>query len=289
MAALLNLCDRKVLESEPLPARPPSASRFCEGQCCICLESTPVDGAQWSVLHCGHGFHADCFRKYVAVSARRSNPYVLCPYCREAASLSELLRLGLGPVLERARGEPPPPPEPPVVSPSAAQADERAMQRYARRKHLKLCPHCAAAIERGRGGNDTVSCRCGHSFLWSTAVPVVPCGRVHFGGERKSLAGILWGYTCPNCTCAASTKLALWRPVGAVVGGMISAAVLGVGASAAVLAAALPAAVVGPLALAYEPLRVLGARRNPLAKVVKGGFKMAKAIAHTSREAVFGE
>ncbi len=64
-------------------------------------------------------------------------------------------------------------------------------------------------------------------------------------------------------------------------GGMLSAAVLGVGASAAVLAAALPAAVVGPLALAYEPLRVLGARRSHGSRLVNkkaGGPVLQKVM-----------
>merc|ERR1712107_808088 len=103
----------------------------------------------------------------------------------------------------------------------AVNINDPEYRRMARRMHLKKCPSCSAPVLR-EGGDNQMTCRCGHRFDWNRATTVVPCDRVHL---RQSGCR-MWCTTCPGCSNVAKLKLAGVR-AGVVVGGPIVATVAG--------------------------------------------------------------
>jgi len=153
---------------------------------------------------------------------------------------------------------------------------KQAFRRAARRDHLKHCPSCYAMIQKD-GGCDHMKCHCGHEFSWDNALTVVPCNKVHWDGQ--GFPGMMWGKTCKNCTCLAKGKLVALRTgvaVGCVPAAAVGAVAVVAGAAVAVAGATVvtvvPAVVCAPLALAYEPVRMLtGKKKNVLAKGMFAG------------------
>lgn len=207
-----------------------------------------------------------------------------CPACRQAIREDESEALGLGDLAREAAVQTPSPPSPLLGSRDRAQR-ERTFARFAQRRHLKLCPRCSAAIEKNEGC-DHMTCRCGHHFNWSTAATVVPCNRVHIGGNFNTLMGAFWGRTCQGCSCSAKAKLAVWRPFGTFLGAGASLLAMGVLTSSAAVVAVGTTAVAGPLALAYEPFR--GHRRNHFGRAVTGGLRLAAGFLDVEKELILG-
>ena len=104
---------------------------------------------------------------------------------------------------------------------------------------------------------------CEKRFHWQRARPLRPCRRCHSDPDEGFVGRWI---TCAHCSTTAKVQAAVLRAV--TVAALAPAALAGVGAIAAyvsvgLVVAAVPAVTVGPLALAYEPVRRL---RRPKSK-----------------------
>jgi hypothetical protein len=276
----------------PMPGLPPLASCSpCEHEsltlddespalseddslCPICLECP----SQAVSLPCSHTLCNPCFVKLC--EHNNSERRVPCPCCKSPFALDNGSPISSGAVQYaegQQRGRSHQHGRAPWWTPSRPQtADDRlALERAAGRLSLRACPSCKTPIEKD-GGCESMSCPCGTSFEWLSARPVSgSCSRCHVdedAGWRER-----WR-TCRYCSRTARAQAAAGRAAVATAIVPLAAAAGAAGVSAIAIgavAAVLPAATVGPLALAYEPVRRLRKAHNPFAKVATSGAKMA--------------
>lgn len=277
--------------------------------CAICLE-TPQNAVR--KLACSHVFCAACLDRYSQHNgARESLP---CPSCRKQVVVAPSQRQTSRTTTtsENRTSEDRSPAQErngtpfrqrlvaPVRRPGRANqlnarawwnesmrgaavgSDEwRSLAHATRGVALRACPNCNAPIEKN-GGCDQMRCACGHTFSWWRARPLRPCQTCHVDTDRGWVDRF---HTCRHCSksakaqaCAAKLGAsAALAPVVAV-GASVAIAAVATVATAAVTVAAVPAVTVGPLALAYEPVRRLRKKKtNPLAKVAASGAFVAGA------------
>lgn len=256
------------VKSRPSPAVSKAAEEGYaadEVMCAICLGS-----GEAHALRCSHSFCRSCLEVHVSNEIGKGRrPW--CPLCRREVLDAEVMLL----IPYAARvGIPPPPPS----SSSQDALGDASFRRIARRLHLKKCPRCAAVIQKN-GGCPRMTCRCGCRFRWEEAETVVPCQRVHFTSDLSSL----FCKTCAGCSGTAKVKLTMTRAGVIFLGAPIVAlaAVTLAGGALAVLSTAVsaPALFCAPLALAYEPVRLVnGYRENPFAQGMLSGARLVKRL-----------